>query len=278
MITGGVSMQTNDNKDAPTEDHLDEEAFLELVLEAQQEARQQNHEDYIHKKKKKQKPIVKLIIWLMTLMLVFNTFAILFQIYSIPAIEFLKVSASLSSQEDIQAYKKAVVEVSTGESKGTGFAISNDGQIVTNHHVIDDGLPISIVFPDEGLYEAKVVEDYPDIDLAILQISKDDVELPYLELAETVSFNEGEHIYFIGNPLYFTGIANEGTLLDYTQLSDWTEPVMMMQAPVYRGNSGSPVINDDGQVIGIVFATTKDDTYGKVGLFVPVDALHRAVE
>lgn len=51
----------------------------------------------------------------------------------------------------------------------------------------------------------------------------------------------------------------------------------MLDAPVYRGNSGSPVINEAGKVIGIIFATTKDDEYGHVGLFVPIDLLQKQI-
>src|SRR5690625_2901082 len=72
-------------------------------------------------------------------------------------------------------------------------------------------------------------------------------------------------------PLRFQGIANEGTIIDDIQLSSWDEKVMMIEAPIYRGNSGSPIINKNGQVIGIVFATLNQEEHGKVGLFIPID-------
>src|SRR5699024_1099250 len=98
-----------------------------------------------------------------------------------------------------------------------------------------------------------------------------DADVPYLTLAKQTSFTQHESVYFIGNPLNFHGIANKGTVLDYTRLQSWSKDVIMMKAPVYRGSSGSPVINDRGEVIGVVFATTENNEYGKVGLFIPID-------
>ena len=266
-------MHSDDKKDTLTPEEIEHEAFLEEVLEAQRESLEQARlaRQNGEKKKRKMPRFARLMIWFMAIILVFNTFAIIFQIYSIPAIEFLKVSSQLSAQEDIQTYKKAIVEISTGESKGTGFAITNDGLIVTNAHVVNNALTLTAIFPDDGIYKAEVVESYPEIDIALVKVIGKD--LPYLKLAQSSSYTKGQHVYFIGNPLYFTGIANEGTILESTYLSDWTDPVMMMDAPVYRGNSGSPVINEDGEVIGIVFATIKDKEYGKVGLYVPIEVL-----
>lgn len=257
-------------------EELTEEEFLELVLDEQQKALAEERERRLNPtpmKPKRQKPVVRIVVWLMAFTLIFNTFAIIFNIYSIPAIEFLKVSAKLSSQENIQTYKQAVVTINTDSGKGTGFAISEDGFILTNEHVIDDALTITVVFPDDSLYEAQVVEAYEEYDVALLKI--DGLELPHLTLAENSTFTKNEHVYFIGNPLAFSGIANEGKLLGYTNATDIKTDIVMMNAPVYRGNSGSPVINEAGQVIGVVFATGSREPYGKVGLFIPIEAVHQ---
>ena len=260
--------------DKPNTEELTEEEFLELVLEEQEKALAKAREERLnnYKKPKRQKPIVRIIVWLMALTLAFNTFAIIFNMYSIPAVEFLKVSSKLSSQETIQTYKKAVVTINSESSKGTGFAVSADGYILTNEHVIDDALSLTVVFPDNSLYKAEVVEAYEQYDLALLKI--DGENLPYLNLADTSAFTEREHVYFIGNPLYFSGIANEGTIVGLTSASDITTDIVMMDAPVYKGNSGSPVINNQGDVIGVVFATGKREPHGKVGLFIPIENVH----
>ncbi len=264
---GGVDM---DKQPVQPPEPLTEEEFLELVLAEKEKALAEERERRLQPQQpKRQRKSIRFIVWIIAFALIFNTFALLLNMYSIPAIEFLKVSAKLSGEPHIQQYKKAVVEVSTGDSKGTGFAISEDGYILTNDHVIEDALQLTVVFPDDGLYEAEVVASYPEIDTALIKVDGED--LPYLDLATSPAYEPEEAIYFIGNPLSFTGIANKGTLLEFVQLEDWTQPVMMMQAPVYKGNSGSPVINEQGLVIGIVFATMDTDDYGKVGLFVPID-------
>ena len=273
--SGGSNVSDKNNATSKVNEQqplTEEEQFLEEVLAAQEEALREERERRVSGKPPKKRLNVgsRFVVWMMSFALIFSMFAFIFQMYSIPAIEFLKTSARLSGDETVQEYKKAVVEVSTGSSKGTGFAISEDGYIVTNSHVIEDALQLSIVFSDEGLMEAEVVADYPEVDLAVLKVDR--VGLPYLELGQTLEEVQ-QHVTFIGNPLAFTGIANEGYVIGFTNTRLETS-VSMLDAPVYKGNSGSPVIASDGTVIGVIYATLKHDELGKVGLFVPIDALH----
>lgn len=259
---------------------ISEEELIELVLEAQQEALAKEREERLAgiPKTKKKSRSVRLILWIIITIFSLSSLTIIFEVLPIPAFEFIKTSTKLSNQEDIQNYKLAVVEIKTNEGKGTGFSISQDGYIITNEHVIDHALTVTVSFPEAGIFKSEVVASYPDIDLAILKVDSEDESVPYLNLASSYNLTENEHIYFIGNPLSFSGIANEGEIIDYTTLSDWDEQVIMLDAPVYRGNSGSPVINKSGDVIGVIFATTKNKDHGRVGLFVPIQLIQEKLK
>lgn len=256
----------NDMIDEDLYEDIDDEEMYELVQEAKRKALEKERQEKDHKPKR---PFPKWAFWIISLALVFNLLALLPQTFSIPAIDFLMTSAKLSSNADVKEHKKAVVVVETEDGRGTGFAITENGTIITNHHVIEGEDSVTVAFPDEGLFTAKVTADYPAVDLAVLQVNAKN--LPHLQLAQETTFESDEAISFIGNPLRFQGIANTGTIIDYTSLDDWDQRVVMIDAPVYRGNSGSPVINNQGEVIGVIFATLDHDTYGRVGLFVPID-------
>ena len=250
---------------------IDDEEMYELVQIAKKEALERARQRKENPSTKR--PFPRWAFWLIAIAMAFNVFALLPQTFSIPAIDFLITSAKLSAQDDIKLYKKSVVVIETEDSRGTGFSISADGTILTNHHVVEDEDSVTVAFPDDGLFNAVVVDTYPSIDLAVLKV--DGKDFPHLELANEMIVEKGELVNFIGNPLRFQGIANEGTIIGDIQLSRWDEKVMMIEAPIYRGNSGSPIINKNGEVIGIVFATLNQEEHGKVGLFIPIDYYYK---
>lgn len=215
-----------------------------------------------------------------SLALVMNILAFWPKVYSLAAIQFLIKSRELSQNVDVQRYKESVVIVRTPESKGTGFTIAEDGLIITNHHVIDGGSPVTVVYPDGNLYHAELLLSDPQLDIAILDIEAED--LPVLTLAaqdDETSDLSGAKIYVIGNPLFFNQIANMGEVVGVMK-RDHVE-LLLIDAPIYKGNSGSPVINEEGQVIGVVFATSNvelDGTSTKVGLAIPIHSVQKFLQ
>lgn len=268
-------MEMNEEKDSKEDiidkdlyEEFDDEELYELVQEAKEEALQRARQRQEEEKKKTSR-FPKWIYWLIAFAMVMYVFQMLPQSVSIPAVEFLKKSATLSLQDDIKQYKEAVVVIETNDSRGTGFSFTERGDILTNYHVIEGYKSVTVAFQDGSLFVGDVVETYPEIDLAVLKTDAE--ETPFLPLASSFIYEADEPIYFIGNPMRFTRIANEGTVIDYTYVKSKHEPVVMLDAPVYRGNSGSPVIDRNGEVIGVIFATTHHDEEGRVGLFIPID-------
>src|SRR5699024_8994972 len=160
----------HNNRDMIDEDlyeEFDDEELYELVQEEKKKALEREKKNQEERTSKRRFP--KWVFWLIAIALVFNIFALIPQTFSIPAIEFLQTSERLSAQDDIQTYKESVVVVETVDSRGTGLSISENGMIMTNHHVIEGEDEVTVAFPEVGLFNAEVTEQYPDIDLAILE-------------------------------------------------------------------------------------------------------------
>jgi serine protease Do len=137
-------------------------------------------------------------------------------------------------------------------SLGSGFIISPDGFIVTNNHVIQDADEISVILHDETRLEAQVVGRDPKTDLAILKIEPAR-QLPSVALGDSDKTRVGDWVVAIGNPFGFGGSVTAGIISARSrdiQVGPYDD-FFQTDASINRGNSGGPMFNLDGEVIGI---------------------------
>jgi len=168
---------------------------------------------------------------------------------------------------------------------GTGFIISQDGLILTNKHVVRDTKAEYKVITNEGeKYEAKVLAHDPFQDLAILKIEGVD-NLPVVKLGDSSSIQIGQTVIAIGNALgEFRNTVSVGVISGLGRtitafgegIIETLEDVIQTDAAINRGNSGGPLLNLKGEVIGINVAIA--ERAQGIGFAIPIDKAKRAIE
>lgn len=165
----------------------------------------------------------------------------------------------------------AVVEVTVGQGGGTGFVISDAGHIVTNHHVIEGGREIAVRLASGRTYTALVVGSDPKTDIAVLRI---DVEEPVesLRFGDSDRARVGDWVIAIGNPFGFGGSVSVGVISGRSRdiREGPYDDYIQTDAAINFGNSGGPLLNVEGEVIGvntILFSPTGGSV--GIGLAVP---------
>ncbi|MAG12787.1 hypothetical protein CL630_03175 [bacterium] len=138
-------------------------------------------------------------------------------------------------------------------SSGSGFIISSDGYVVTNVHVIRDALEIVVVLLDGAEFDAKLVGHDPMTDLAVLKINSEK-ELPFVRFGNSDTARVGDLIIVIGSPLDFVDTMSWGIISALGRKLSNSSFVGFIQtdAAINKGNSGGPMFNIFGKVIGIV--------------------------
>ncbi len=157
------------------------------------------------------------------------------------------------------------------QGMGSGVIISPDGQILTNAHVVKDAEEIKVTISDKRSFKAKVIGVDPESDIAVIKI--DAKGLPTATLGDSSKLQVGEIVFAIGNPFGLnrtvtsgivsaTGRTNVG-IIDY-------EDFIQTDAAINPGNSGGPLVNIDGDVIGINTAiATRSGGYQGIGFAIP---------
>jgi 2-alkenal reductase len=174
-------------------------------------------------------------------------------------------------------------------SSGSGFVYSEDGYIVTNNHVVSGGSNFEIVFSNGDRMEAELVGTDVDSDLAVLKVDDLPEGVEPLQLGDSESIRVGEFVVAIGNPFGEQGSMSLGIISalgrslqsqrDLGTGSSYSQPeVVQTDAPINPGNSGGPLLNLDGEVIGVNSAiASATGTSSGVGFSIPVQAVRQII-
>ncbi len=164
-------------------------------------------------------------------------------------------------------------------SEGSGFFITSTGEIITNNHVVTDADKIEIETVDGTTYEAEVVGSDPATDLALIRVKSSDGGFPHLQLGDSKALRVGEWVMAAGNPLDMDHTITVGVVSAKGRalgLSDRSfENYIQTDAAINFGNSGGPLVNLRGEVIGINAAINARGQ--NLGFAIPVDILKRIV-
>jgi serine protease Do len=138
------------------------------------------------------------------------------------------------------------------ESRGTGFFISSDGYIMTNHHLVENAENVTILTLQDKEYNAKVVGSDSNTDIALLKV--DDKDLTFAELGDSGRLRVGEWVLAIGNPWGLEHTVTAGIVSAKGRQVTGSLPLqdfIQTDAAINRGNSGGPLVNMKGEVVGI---------------------------
>lgn len=166
-----------------------------------------------------------------------------------------------------------------GTATGSGFVINSDGTILTNYHVVENAIKVTVSFEHGKTVEAKVIGKDPSNDLAVLRIPTEGLTMHVLTLGDSSKVQVGDPVLAIGNPFGLDRTLTTGVISalqrEITAPNGFTiDNVLQTDAPINPGNSGGPLLNEAGEVIGI---NSQIETGGSgggsvgIGFAVPID-------
>lgn len=173
----------------------------------------------------------------------------------------------IDASEVYQRVSQATVRISNGERTiGSGFIFDNEAHVLTASHVVENLSQIYVVLPDGRISTATNTGSCLFSDIAVLTL-EDELIVEPIMLADSASVRIGEPVAAIGNPLDLTETLTTGIVsqtnryaeIDYDSQTRWVTNLIQFDAAVNAGNSGCPLVNAEGEVIGVVIARIEPD-------------------
>src|SRR5246500_3688527 len=170
------------------------------------------------------------------------------------------------------------------EGAGSGFVIDERGYILTNFHVVQEAQSIEVVLGDQSRYPAKFIGADQRNDVALVKIDPKGKKIVTLSLGDSTSLQVGQKVLAIGNPFGFqstltTGVVSALGRTVQTSQTTFIDEAIQTDAAINRGNSGGPLINSHGEVIGINSAIyTPTGTTAGIGFAIPINTAKRIAQ
>lgn len=170
------------------------------------------------------------------------------------------------------------------EGAGSGFLIDSDGHMLTNYHVVQGAQTIEVTLGDQSRYKAKLIGADTRNDIALIQVDAKGRKLTALPLGDSRNLLVGQRALAIGNPFGFQSTLTTGVISSLgrtvqTGENAFIDEAIQTDAAINRGNSGGPLLNSHGEVIGInsaIFAPT--GTTAGIGFAIPINTAKRVAE
>jgi S1-C subfamily serine protease len=173
----------------------------------------------------------------------------------------------INASEVYQKVRQATVRISNGErTVGSGFILDAEAHVVTANHVTEDLANIYVILPDGSISPATITGSCPHSDVAVLTL-EDEPVTESLVLADSATVRIGEPVVTIGNPFDLTETLTSGIVSQINRFIEietdsetrWVANLIQFDAAANFGNSGGPLLNSEGEVIGMVIARINPD-------------------
>lgn len=170
------------------------------------------------------------------------------------------------------------------EGLGSGTILDKSGRIITNYHVVEDASTIEVTLSSGETYEASLVGSDKEQDIAVLQIDAPQEELIPIAIGRSDNLRVGQHVYVLGNPFSWDGTLTTGIVSSLNRnlpsrvANRYMESLIQTDAAMNPGNSGGPLLDTGGRMIGMCVAiATKTGQNAGVGFAIPIDRIKRIV-
>ena len=193
------------------------------------------------------------------------------EIYRRAAPGVVQITSTTAPRSTVDPFFGLQTQQPAQQALGSGFVIDKSGHIVTNYHVVEGAEQIEVSFSNQATSKATLVGADPSTDLAVLRIDVSSRALTPLALADSDDVSVGDPVVAIGNPFGLDRTVTAGIVSALQR--NVTAPngqaidhVIQTDAPINQGNSGGPLLNRDGEVIGVNSQISSPNGGGNVGI------------